>query len=151
MTMQGTEGDHRRYDCPECGSENTQRATLAYESGTARSRAYTRGGGTHDRTEYGAVTEGEGRTLLATRLAPPKPRRVVAGTIGFFVLGLYVELITHSTVVLFGVWVPAAVYAVWAVKQNRRLAEKRREWAQQFVCMRCGEKFDPTRERPWPF
>lgn len=129
--------------CPVCRSERTQRVSLLYRSEVTRSRFTMRGGDMVSRSGYASIGTASTRSLLAKELQPPRMRRVLAETVGVLIATLWLEAVTHSTALLYLIWLPAAAYAAWAARRNRGAGEARREWDRKFICMRCGQVFVP--------
>lgn len=95
------------------------------------------------RSGYASIGTASTQTLLAKGLAPPRTRRVFPEAVGIFVVTLWLEALLHSKVLLVLLWLPASVYAAWALKRNREAKVARRHWQRKFVCMRCGHIFIP--------
>ena len=136
------------HGCPVCRSESTQRVSLLYRREVTKSGFTARGGDMVSRSGYASIGAASTRSLLAKELEPPRIRRVVAETVGVLVATLWLEAVTHSTALLYLIWVPPTAYAAWAARRNRRAGEARREWDKKFICMRCGQIFLPEAAGP---
>jgi hypothetical protein len=145
--------------CPNCGSTDLKKASLAHEEGLSRIKAKSRLRGLFfgdDGTSVlvgTAETKGIQQTELAKRLRPPKkwsylkPIGWSAG-ISFVLLIVYVHSVMGSTgkvsslsgmvaTVAIGGLFLVLMFATW---RHNRLAYPRQlaEWQRSFVCQRCG-------------
>lgn len=140
------------YECPKCGSENTQRASLLYAAGVSASS----GGGVGVDLATGGVVVGglSGRSRSGLAAAHAPPRRESAGTavIVLVIMGVVSGLIAAAN----GGWeVGLALFLVFAgvawlinrnvATQNKQMIEPAvAAWQKKFVCLRCGETFETS-------
>ncbi len=150
--------DPAAYRCPDCGCDDTQRLSLAYDQGTSRTGLF----GVSVSTD-GSLGVGGGsiarQSDLIKKLAPPKLERdsktraiqvllVVAGafaTLLFVCAGGELILVGLAALTLFGM----AIFVT--VKGEPRRVELHKEWQRQvaiwdrtFFCKRCGQNFIPS-------
>lgn len=140
------------YSCPSCGSENTQKISILYDSGTSKSAAagVAFGGGAMG---IGALS-GYTRSSLAASISPPQKRSSSTLIFGIMVMTVFCAALLASSgwlcvlvVVIIGV---AASILVWIGnnRDNKRYFEPEfSEWGKRFFCLRCGRIFLPDARR----
>ena len=150
------------YKCPTCGSEQVQRVSVVYESGTTSTRG--RGLGVaiagDDLIPVGTSTRSTSQTQLAARLVPPKKQgagyilSAVAITLGGVVFGLIpaaaggVIGIAIGSCLALGGFAGGLVYAATESKKvsayNSQVWEKQyQQWQRRWLCHKCGHVFTP--------
>ena len=137
------------FKCPHCGSENIQKCSVIYHSGTTSNQSTTKINGNVE-----AETSGVSSTNLAQQLAPPakKEESWIAGFIcGAIFLYLLYDFIFVSRFSFLG-FVIVAVFGLgaWATLNSSEEAQKYNEnqfpidydvWTKSYFCYRCGNVF----------
>jgi hypothetical protein len=161
--------------CPHCSSDQTQRASVIYSSGTSVVETKSTGVAV-GLTKGGLVpvlgssnTTGVLQTQLAQHVAPPARTSalklvlftpivgVVLGLVLWFVAGL-VLFATGSKAndvpgfVLVGTFLLVQVLGVLLAVKNYQWNRNEwpglhAAWERQWFCFRCGQSFEPTAER----
>jgi hypothetical protein len=161
--------------CTSCGSDQTQRASVIYSSGT--SAVETKSSGTAvGLTKGGLVhvvgssnTTGVQQTQLAQQLAPPvrSPTLkiafltpafgVVLGLVAWFAAGLVLVATGSKANDVPGYVMVCTFLLVQALGAGLTVVSYRRNcdrwpglyaaWERQWVCLRCGQTFEPTAPR----
>jgi hypothetical protein len=151
-----------KFSCPECGSENTQRQSLAYAGGTAEIEDSGIVSGSNGSASYSGTSTAS--TPLAQRCRPPeRPRffaEVIGGPLGcgavaswgvlslLTVIGLVHDWTFKTWCVLaLAIAVPLGLFffSGWrrkAQKYPSALAEYERSW----ICHRCGRSWSQKAE-----
>lgn len=145
----------QRFVCPNCGSDNIVRFSVAYRNGTSDIDTTTNTGGVGFAGGHLGIggasghTTGTQMTQLAQEVAPPKKMGYVAPivigiVVGFIVAALcdhistnleFVGLIAFAAVVYFLGYKKAYLY-------NRdTYPQLMAQWNQSWLCMKCGHKF----------
>lgn len=127
--------------CPKCNSDNTQRLSVIYQSGTQHisttSRTYGGGGG----SGFGVggastTTSGTSQSYLASKAAPPK-KKPLALAIGIIVVGFlafYVQFLLALLILAAG-----GFLAYKAFRYNKEVYPGlRQEWQRSWHCNKCG-------------
>lgn len=147
--------------CPSCDSENTIKSQVAYQSGTSTGSFGGIGVDLQgDVGGFGGVSSSQ--TLFAQSVSPPTARGnnprgliglIVGGILTIFSLGFYhnasgssikavcVLLICAGILCLIGSLYFCFTDHALVMKAHKRDLEK---WARQWVCLRCGTKFEPS-------
>ena len=145
--------------CPHCDSDNTVKCSVAYQAGTTTGSF----GGIGIDSEgdiggFGGIKKSQ--TLFAQSISPPQAPGsspgglvlLIAGALGT-ILGFayYADTETHAKALCIVVacagivCLTAGVYLLFT--EHARLLKAHRldleRWAQQWVCMRCGTRFEP--------
>jgi hypothetical protein len=139
------------FSCPACGSENTQKVSLIYASGTSSTESTTLGAGLVG--HRGAVgigsTKSSNRSALAQQYAPPLKKDVnrqgwwaLFGIIPAAMIGDA----CNSDLVGILVWILIVVALLVstrnAMRYNRAIYPVRYEaWSKRMLCLRCGNSF----------
>lgn len=128
--------------CPKCGSDQTQRLKLIYESGTKdiNTTGYTAGTGIGSLVGLGGAatkTTGTSQSLMAQRTAPPIKKSfkwpMISLLFGLFLFGTVNWLSVALT--LGGVG-----FAFLAWKHNANEWPGRyKSWLESWHCNKCGE------------
>ena len=147
----------KKLNCPECGSDRTQKAKVLYESGTSTSTTTMAGIGVGTGGKVGVgvgAGRGSSQSELAKKLSPPaKP-----GSIAFWVFSLIVGIIFFlSATILFstgqigaGVFfmLGAGVYGMLGYRRIKKEYDKGSryngeyaKWERLWCCSRCGHTF----------
>jgi hypothetical protein len=146
--------------CPNCGSTDLKKVSLAYEEGLSRIKAKSRlkglsfGDGEPNVIVGTATTHGSAQTALSNRLRPPKKWSYLklllwAGLLAMVALVVCVRLVMRGSapvsavpIVMAGVVGLATfvivLFATWRHNQAvypRQFAEWNRSW----VCASCGK------------
>jgi len=129
--------------CPHCNSQNTQKFSLIYRSGTADINLTT------VKSTYGvgglsagaASTSGTTQSHLASQCAPPEKRSYFLPVVGIFIGGCVLSL-------LVGAWVIDVMYLlligyiVLAIRHNFQYYPMwLQEWNEKYICLRCDTIF----------
>lgn len=156
------------YACPQCGSQNTQRLSLAYSSGLSTVDLRTGGIGvgigsnTIIPTFGGDWSSGSVQTQLSKSAAPPSKKKyrwalywILVGPFLVYLPWALLEQIYGSSRMLhlLGEWtivlVPiGVVWILWRSLAFNRHAWPRlmRSWSRQFICLRCSLIFSESTE-----
>lgn len=130
----------KKFVCPNCHSENIQKCSIIYKSGTHTHQSTTTINGNVE-----AETSGSGSTVLAQEVAPPVKKEsswgamIVCAAIGFFCVS---EDILWGGVI--GAVLAAACYfeSQDADKfNNEEYPALYNQWLNTYICHRCGHKF----------
>ena len=159
-------GAKSSFDCPNCGSNQAQKLSVIYESGThGISTQSTHIAFTGPSAVYGTTsTTGVQRSVLAERLKPPVLKSSVGpGCLGLviglgvgacgFALGMasnspqseLLALLLGGLPFLFCLIVGLMASAAKGQRYRTEYARYRRKWEDQLMCTRCGHVFSPVR------
>ena len=153
--------------CPKCGSENTQRVSLAYQSGVSTSSSFSLGGfgGKGIRGLVGTIGASDSSSQLSDALAPPKRFSVLSAScwsLFWLLAGIFfiscasgpqdsgdpstdqstVRTFVVLTVISF-IFLLVGIYKIYqGIKFNKRYAKLLNAWRRQYICMRCATRFD---------
>jgi hypothetical protein len=143
--------------CPQFGSQDAQKVSMAHATGTSNITGIALGPGMGPMVG-GAVHQ----SILARRLSPPARRQNPYGLAGCILLPvLMLPLMVVSVFALssndspshnapiyiaLAVAIPAAIFGFlvvvpfydWEKKEKRRLARAGQEWSNKYICHRCG-------------
>ena len=140
------------FNCPTCGSDQTQMLSVVYQSGTSsiQTKSTHRGVGFASGGQLVSVvgsgkTSGVQQTRLAATAAPPAKQAKAAGALGGgIILGLIVTC---------GYWpvgVPLlclfVVVGIWILRDEMKYNREQwpplyAAWTRTWLCHRCGGKF----------
>ena len=144
--------------CPSCDSENTVKCFVAYQAGTNTGSFGGLGIDLQgDIGGFGGISSSQ--TLLAQSVSPPKAPGsnplgliLLAGGVLAIILGIayYNDLETHNKFMcvliacLGFLSLLASIYILFIDHARLMKAHKRdlENWARQWVCLRCGTKFE---------
>lgn len=142
-------------NCRKCGSDNTQRVAMAFQSGTVTGRTTGVGFAPGAGVIVGGVRTNT-QTELARQVAPPTPPaypsgNVVAAVFGGLVVGAVFLAAINSKplgMLFFLAWLGCGI--VLAVVSHRghvgRMTTYQTQWAiwnKRWICNRCGEIWLP--------
>ena len=136
------------FKCPHCGSENIQKCSIIYNSGTASHQSTTTINGNVE-----AETSGVSGTNLAQQLAPPAKKdeewiaSVVCGLIALFFADALTD--THHFFLVLVITVVFGLFAIilWMMSsENQKYNENQFPidydvWTRSYFCHRCGNVF----------
>jgi ribosomal protein L37AE/L43A len=146
------------FACPSCGSEQTQRAAMAYAAGTTVGK--TIGGAIafagDDIVPVLGASNTESQTDLAASLSPPRPKKIHA--VWILVTGLVAATLCAGFTIdqrspawqFWVVFVAIMVcFVLLAVRQANKATEHNRtahrsalgRWNALWICHRCGHRF----------
>jgi len=144
-------GAHDGWCCPQCGSEETQSASIIYRGGTStvkttsRHRAVTFTPSGHLMPVVGSSnTEGVQQTQLAAMAAPPARRNKAAAIWGGLVAGIVLSIfLPPCGLPLAALTIVAGVItSIQDSKFNREVwPGLHAEWERKWMCHRCGHVF----------
>ncbi len=139
-------------DCPQCKSDNVQKLSIIYESGTQQINTTSRtvgggvgyagglGGGAGSASTH---TTGQSQSLLAQKAAPPKKK-----TFGVAVLVLFTGLIflcmamggSNNSFLIFLASIPLSVFLGYkAYRYNQdEYPPLYQNWLKMWHCHKCG-------------
>lgn len=139
--------------CPNCGSDHTQRLEVAFQSGTrvieTKTKHYSRGAIEWASAASTGKTTGTSMSALAMTAAPPPKKRykhlAIGFVIGFFAVPMSAELLLPKSLA----WVASVLALVWIIDfgylvvQTFRFnwkvwPELYRQWMQTWHCNKCG-------------
>jgi len=147
--------------CPSCGSENTQRVSLAYQAGVSSGLSLTVGGikGGRHNALGGGITIGETSSNLSKSLCPPQKKDIgFPATTGvcFFVMAVFMAYVmvdqadsseTSDQIMVFLLILIAIVLwcirvVVMRIRFNKDLfPTQSKNWNAEFICLRCSRRF----------
>jgi hypothetical protein len=138
--------------CPKCSSDQTQRISILYHSGTNTISTSTVGaaiGSGHSAAVGVAATSGQAQSLLAQQLAPPQEQQslgscwvIILGFIGGVLGGAWSGQVLLFYILMGGSFLWAFALAKQAHNFNRKEFHRLYvEWGKQFMCLRCGHRF----------
>lgn len=144
--------------CPSCKDENTQRLSLAYESGL--SDVNTRSSGVGVGIGRGGIgvgvggskTKGTSQTELSKKAAPPNKKSYWRIVKIWFVCVIVVELMAsgaHSELLKTVIGLAALSALFYFCYQAYKFNSSEwpmlaKSWQETFMCSRCGHNFIPT-------
>lgn len=137
--------------CSHCGSDNTQRLRLIYESGASEFEFTSLGGAFtgNGASAGGAHSTGTHRTRLSASAGPPRKASEASIWLAMGALALFLILVFPPWGLLLVLLASPAL--VWL---GKRLTEGLRHhnekhwrpaferWQRTFLCLRCGERFE---------
>lgn len=147
----------KKFNCPECGSDSTQKAKVLYESGTSTSTTTMAGIGVGTGGKVG-IGVGAGRGIsqseLAKKLSPPAKSGPIAfwlfllisGMI-FFLFAIILFLIGHIgpgvyfMLLAVGFGMPGYIGLKKENDKQARYNDEYPRWEQLWYCSRCGHIF----------
>jgi hypothetical protein len=166
--------NHAAFQCPKCGSDETQRLAVLRDKSTTRTRILGIGGNTDWTFALGGGTVTQ-QSELARRLAPPKKPGLSDGGFGLKVVILFLGTFCIASLSLSGLFhrpfrlpyflvglagIGLAAFmgrAAWRYsREHRPMAEQRQReakatyenklarWQRSFFCNRCGHIFEKT-------
>lgn len=130
--------------CPRCGSENTQKLSLAVQAGTSTvTTASALVGGSSGHFGQGlAITGGTSASQLAKEYAEPRRKMVF--------LPILLALPAAAFLALFHWFIGLVILMPFLLKgwvnfsYNRMVQPQRHaEWNAKFICLRCANVFQP--------
>ena len=135
--------------CASCKSENIQKLSLAYMSGSSKTQGVGLGVGMGGGVGLGVGT-GTNQTLLSSMVAPPKITSPLVGAVGIWIVIIMLSSIFPAvfpersftvipTLILFilSFWGSFKFYRYLPAK-NKTLME---EYNKKYICLRCGNIF----------
>jgi hypothetical protein len=147
----------KKFNCPECRSDSTQKAKVLYESGTSTSTTTMAGIGVGTGGKVG-VGVGTGRGISQSELAkklspPPKPGPMgfwvfmIICSIFLFIMAIILFSIGHIGVGVFcmlmagGYGIPGYIRIKKENDKGARYNDEYVKWEQLWYCSRCGHTF----------
>ena len=142
------------FSCPHCGSNQTQRASAVYGSGTAHGSA----SGYADSVR-GGVTSVQSRSAMSTptaaRLAPPRnpntfSGQLVQGGVTLGIIAVFAGMLLPplgGAILLLGACLLAVGLVIYPVEKPLRWRRYRRllaQWQSLWYCHRCDSAFMAT-------
>ena len=137
--------------CPSCGSHETQRLQVLYESGVTQVHAFHHVYGVANAPVAFARTDGVEQTLLAQRLAPPLRRSaapagallVAAGVVLYdaFRTAHFGPVERFEAIVGCAALVLGLVLAQVIGRINARIRDDLDRWERSWHCNQCGALF----------
>jgi len=132
--------------CPSCGSENSQKLSLAVHAGTSTSTTTTAiiGGASGHFGQGLALSGGTTTSQLAKTHAEPKKKPVFLPL--FLVLPVAGVLALIHWIAGAAVLLPFVVKSWLNLSYNQDVQPKlHAEWSAKFICLRCGNIFKPAK------
>ena len=144
------------YKCPQCGSQQIQKLSVIYESGTSDISTTTNHAGIAIGKGFSIMplfgrsrTSGTQQSQLAQKAAPPARfslSRTIASTASIVVVGGIVAAIFLGT---WAFWLLALLvcgYTAFAIKQGLTYNKNQwpkayQDWERRWMCHRCGTCF----------
>lgn len=150
----------KKFNCPECGSDRTQKAEVLYESGTSTSTSTMAGIGVGTGGMVGVgvgAGRGSSQSELAKKLSPPaKPGPIafwvfllISGII-IFIIGILIFSIGDKWNIRIGVFfmllgggfgIPGYRGIKKEYDKGARYNDEYAKWEQLWCCSRCGHTF----------
>ena len=158
----GSGYNETQFSCPACGSDNTQRLSIAHTSGISQLSAVTNAiGWGRGLVFLSGHTTGTSRTQLSQLIAPPLKKGYRNGLLLLLLSPLLAALAAETMLLAaryaFGailnyehlatatfcvIELAAMVLLVRAFRFNKKAWPKLlREWQMSFICQRCGHIF----------
>lgn len=138
-------GKIMKLECPKCGSENTQKLSLAVEAGTFSSNSFSFGigGAGTSMGVLGASTSGASTSKMAQKFAAPEKMPVIGGFLAIMLLAAIAAFFFGGIAITVGFWI-GVVAAILALAYNlTSFPREFAEWNAKFLCLRCAEVFTP--------
>lgn len=143
--------------CPSCKDENTQRLSLAYESGRSDVNSHSRGVGVGIGRGGigvgvgGSKTRGTSQTELSKKAAPPNKKSYWRIVKIWFVCTIVAQLVGGmmnsswlTNVSVLATSGAALYFSYLAYKfNNKDWPVLVKNWQETFMCSRCGHNFIP--------
>ncbi len=135
--------------CPNCGSDNVQRFSVAFQSGVSDVTSHTKGLMFNGKLGVGgAKTNSVSVSAMAASTAPPQKKSMIKAFLIFGLLSVILASIIQSYLpktiryVADIVLVLGPFMAYRAFKYNRNVWPKLYEdWSNSWVCLKCGSRF----------
>lgn len=124
--------------CPNCQSENVQKCSIIYQSGTSGSDSATVA------DKFIAVTKGATMTNLARELAPPQMKEISWGWVIFWAVCAFICLGESTILFLCGLMLCGFFLKDNLDKQNyndKIFPVEYNLWLHSYFCHRCGNIF----------
>ncbi len=137
-----------KFACPHCGSDNIQRCSIIYQSGTSSHNSVTTVNGNVE-----AETSGSSSTNLAQEVAPPQKQEenyagmFICGAIALFcgydILHTGFSFLELGLAAFFG-------FSAYTLNDSNEKASAYNEkqfpidyetWQHSYICYRCGNRF----------
>ncbi len=142
----------------QCGSADTTKLSLIWQSGNAVIHAKTTGVDIGSGIGFGtAFTTGSAQSLSSLRASPPEKMQVIRPVLVYFFINLIVYVAVSSIfslpswldLILNWVWLPPSAWHLYkSIRYNRfQYPRLLRQWSQCFHCNRCGTIFLPTQNQ----
>ena len=147
---------NQNYTCPQCGSENIQRFSVAFRGGASTIDTKTSatgvgfGGGHLGVGVGGAHTTGVQMTQLAQEVAPPAKKGylfpIIISIVAYFILGFTDSFLGNTVSHILSILGFAGCIWLFAYKNtylwNKTVwPELYNQWEHSWVCLKCGHKF----------
>lgn len=135
--------------CPECGSDNVQRYSVAYQSGVSDVTSNTVGVGFNGKVGVGAAqTNSVSVSAMAASTAPPEKKSVIKTFLIFGFLSVILQVLIKEILPNFLGFISIVAYllgpymAYSNYKWNNEVwPELRDEWERSWVCLKCNHRF----------
>tara|TARA_B100000378_G_C18051250_1_gene413275 strand:+ start:1288 stop:1746 length:459 start_codon:yes stop_codon:yes gene_type:complete len=134
--------------CPKCGSDNTQKLSLAVEGGTVTNRATMLGMGTTGRggALLAGSSSGSSQSQLAQKHAAPTKVPAVRGFIAIMIVAGVAALLFGAVAIHIG-FVIGVFAAVRGIIYNvKRYPGILASWDAKYICLRCSDVFAPRQQ-----
>ena len=147
------------YNCPHCQSKNTKKLSMVYATGTRRTNGSHRGLRISSRGRigaYGGSSQSVSQSALASAIQLPKQSSLAKIVTAVLVIAFVIpsfsmmfapspDITTWKRILAFILFVITAVGTYFAHKfLNRGYEKHKKDFQNAFICMRCGNVFDPN-------
>ena len=132
------------WNCPQCESENTQKLSLAVESGTHKTSSGGVGLGLTGAGlgVIGGKTRGRSVSKTAQKYAEPEKAPIIGGFFAaLFFAGIAAAFFGWQAFQI-GFWI-AVILTAFAIFYNLKVyPTEKAEWDSKFICLRCSAIFE---------
>jgi hypothetical protein len=131
--------------CPNCGSDNTQKLSLAVEGGTFKSGGTTFGLGGAGRSAgvFAASSKGSSTSKLAEKHAAPEKLPVIGGFFAIMVVAVVAAVFVGGAAIQWGFWVGIAASILSFINNVKNYPKEFVIWDAKYLCLRCSEVYTP--------
>lgn len=131
--------------CTKCGSDNTQKLSLAVEGGTFSGSSFSigAGGSRNGGGMFGASTTGSSKSHLAEKYAAPEKLPVIGAFFLVMLFAAIAAIFVGYAAIEIGV-ILATLLALRSFRKNQKYYPTAlAEWQARYICLRCSEVFTP--------
>lgn len=133
------------FNCPSCGSESTQKLSLAVAGGTFSNQSVSMGAGlTGTGVGVGGVTtKGTSTSKFAEKNAEPEKLPPIRTFIAVLIFSGFVALFVGGAALQVGFWLGLLAVAFCIYNNVKLFPREHAEWDSKFLCQRCSTIFVP--------
>jgi len=131
--------------CPKCGSDNTQKLSLAVEGGTFKNDGTTFGVGGVGRSAgvFAAASQGSSTSKLAQKHAAPEKMPPIQMFFAIMICSVIAALFFGAAAVVWGFWIGIGVSILCIVNNVKSYPKEFAAWDAKYLCLRCSEVYTP--------